>query len=865
MPNCIIIEINHKIHEKGYASSLIRIQTTLLIILQLHLLLHVSYRTMNNIITCCISLFIVISSLLSTHATDTIDTSQIFADNGNTIISSGGSFELGFFSPENSKLRYVGIWYKKITVRTVVWVANRDNPVRDRSGWMRVVEPGHLVLLNGTNSTIWSTNTSSIVQKNPVAQLLDTGNLVVRDANDDSLESFLWQSFSYPTDTLLPQMKLGRNFITGEEVYIRSWKNSGDPASGNYTYHCDPAGYPQNVLKQETSFRFKTGPWNGLRFSGSKNLRNNTIFTFSMDINKNEVRYHYELLNDSLITRFTVSETGVAQRWFWDYQSWTLYLSLPGDYCDFYNRCGAHGNCDIENSGFCACLDKFQPKDPRGWTSGDSSNGCIRRRPLNCGNGDAFFRYSGIKLPDTQHSWFDNSLSLKECKEVCSKNCSCTAYSSLDISRSRNGNGCLLWFGDLVNMRVMSPGQEIYIRIASSELGSEGRKRKILTVTLSMVVSILLLCLGLLLYSQKRKKLDRQLREIGMSRLNYVNNHPNESHNKDIELPLFDLSTISKATDNFSFNNKLGEGGFGPVYKGLLKEGQEIAVKRLSSTSLQGIEEFKNEVICIAELQHRNLVKLLGCCIQGEEKLLVYEYLTNKSLDLILFDPTKRILLDWSRRFNIINGIARGLMYLHQDSRLRVIHRDLKASNILLDSDMNPKISDFGLARSFGGNETGASTSRVVGTYGYMSPEYARDGLFSLKSDVFSFGVIVLEIVSGKRNRGFLHKDHPGLDLLGHAWMLYREERSWELVDTCIRNSCYLSEIVRSIQVGLLCVQENPQDRPSMSTVVMMLSSDVILPEAKHPGFFKGGNETSATSSSGSSINKITTSLLVGR
>ncbi|KAL5972915.1 hypothetical protein ACLOJK_039721 [Asimina triloba] len=183
-----------------------------------------------------------------------------------------------------------------------------------------------------------------------------------------------------------------------------------------------------------------------------------------------------------------------------------------------------------------------------------------------------------------------------------------------------------------------------------------------------------------------------------------------------IELPLFDFDAIEAATNGLSDDNKLGEGGFGPVYKGTLKEGQEIAVKRLSKSSGQGLEEFKNEVLLISKLQHRNLVRLLGCCIEGDEKMLVYEYMPNKSLDAFLFDTHKRGLLDWDRRFLIVEGIARGLLYLHRDSRLRVIHRDLKTSNILLDNEMNPKISDFGLARIFAGNHASSNTTRVVGT-----------------------------------------------------------------------------------------------------------------------------------------------------
>ncbi|KAL2926311.1 hypothetical protein RDABS01_000070, partial [Bienertia sinuspersici] len=303
------------------------------------------------------------------------------------------------------------------------------------------------------------------------------------------------------------------------------------------------------------------------------------------------------------------------------------------------------------------------------------------------------------------------------------------------------------------------------------------------------------------------------------------------------DLPLLKFEKLATATNNFQESNKLGQGGFGP---GQLENGKEIAVKRLSRTSGQGQQEFMNEVIVISKLQHKNLVKLLGCCVEGEEKLLVYEFLPNKSLDALLFgtnqsDQTKRELLGWRKRFDIIKGICRGVFYLHRDSRLKIIHRDLKASNILLDEELNPKISDFGMAKIFGGKQDQASTLRVVGTYGYMSPEYAMDGRFSEKSDVFSLGVLLLEIVCGRKN-SIIRDDSKSL--ISYVWELWNKDDMRSLIDPTISDPCFEVEILKCIHVGLLCVQEFPQDRPSISTVISMLDCEVIdLPCPLQPGF----------------------------
>ncbi|KAI3883373.1 hypothetical protein MKW92_039619 [Papaver armeniacum] len=331
------------------------------------------------------------------------------------------------------------------------------------------------------------------------------------------------------------------------------------------------------------------------------------------------------------------------------------------------------------------------------------------------------------------------------------------------------------------------------------------------------------------------------------------------------ELQIFNYACISNATNNFCLENKLGEGGFGPVYKGKLQNEKEIAVKRLSKHSGQGIEEFKNEVVLISKLQHRNLVRLLGCCIRGEEYMLIYEYMPQGSLDVFLFDPSKKAQLDWNKRFNIIGGIARGLLYLHRDSRLRVIHRDLKVSNILLDENMTPKISDFGMARIFGGDQIIAETNRVVGTFGYMSPEYIMGGTFSEKSDVFSFGVLILEIISSKRNNSFYNPEQPS-NLLLHSWRLWNEGKWSDILDETLGDLYSPLEVKKCVHIGLLCVQNRAIDRPTMTEVDLMLISETDRPSPKEPPYtFPASSDNRDSEPTGCSNNYVTITTVEGR
>nr|GEV21142.1 G-type lectin S-receptor-like serine/threonine-protein kinase At4g27290 [Tanacetum cinerariifolium] len=745
-------------------------------------------------------------------AIDTISANQEIKD-GQTVVSNGEMFELGFFSPGKTKNRYLGIWYKKIS---------------------EVSREGNLLLFNGGNNMVWSSNSMVSLRSNNteevLAQLLDNGNFIVSD------KSLIWQSFDSPGDTLLPGMKFGKDFVTGMERFITSWKSPDDPSIGVYITKLDTNGYPQILSWQGQTLVSRLGPWNGLAFSGFIITDiPNPILSPVFVVNQKEVYYKSET-KTSVFLRIVLTRDGktLIMHWIERIQEWAVYADLAVDSCGRFGVCGPYGSCSINKQPPCTCIKGFEPKNPKEWDASDWSSGCKRKKPLKCEHRDGFQKISRVKVPDTRRSWYNYSTTLGECEMKCRKNCSCTAYTSLDIRNG--GSGCLLWFDELMDIRESDSSQHIYIPMAASEL--EGRRffpfdyngrKRVFIIVLSMS-SVVLLLSGLA-YACRKTPYMKGLGNWGGER------HRSLKMEHLDDLQFFSLCEVARATDNFSVSNKIGEGGFGPVYKGVLEDGQEVAVKKLSKTSQQGLDEFRNEVICIARLQHRNLVKLLGYCIHRNELILIYEYMTNKSLDMYLFDETKSLMLDWPKRFHIIHGMARGILYLHQDSRFQIIHRDLKAGNILLDSDMNPKISDFGLARKFVGHDTNAKTKKVVGTYGYISPEYAVHGRFSIKSDVFSFGVMVLEIVSGKKNREFCHEDHRD-NLLGHAWRLYKENKSAEIMCESLRSWCVVTEVLRSIHVALLCVQHHAEDRPTMLSVVLMLVSETALPEPNQPAFF---------------------------
>ncbi|KAK4771496.1 hypothetical protein SAY87_032028 [Trapa incisa] len=314
--------------------------------------------------------------------------------------------------------------------------------------------------------------------------------------------------------------------------------------------------------------------------------------------------------------------------------------------------------------------------------------------------------------------------------------------------------------------------------------------------------------------------------------------HPSFPHEVDEgisaihNVKIFTYKELRNATDDFSDSYKIGEGGFGPVYTAHLKGGKLGAVKVLSATSSQGVDEFLTEIKVISEIEHENLVTLYGCCVENDHRILVYNYLENNSLaHTLLGKNPKNIQFSWRTRYNIGIGVARGLAFLHEASQPHIIHRDIKASNILLDTDMTPKISDFGLAKLVPPNMTHVST-RVAGTLGYLAPEYAVNGRLTRKADVYSFGVLLVEIVCGRNNTNTklpLGEQY----LLEKTWEFYEQRELVGLVDAALNGDFDAEEACRFLKVGLLCTQDTPNKRPSMSAVVKMLTGEQQIDDRK--------------------------------
>ncbi|NP_001354705.1 G-type lectin S-receptor-like serine/threonine-protein kinase At2g19130 [Zea mays] len=809
---------------------------------------------------------------------------------GDTLVSRNGKFALGFFpsgttttpaaskssssSDNNSNTTavsnwYLGIWFNKIPVFTPVWIANRDDPFTDPDAdpnnkllpkrTLQISRDGNLVVVQEDNNApqrtetlvVWSTtttssnttstntNNTSTNTTNTVAELTHNGNLVVRDASASDASKVRWQSFDYPTDVYLPGSKLGRNKVTGLNRVFVSRKNRANPARGSYCVGVD-SRFSQGIILSQCSSSVVY--WASGTFSLSDvDPSDSGFISYNQIDNAQEQYYIYTIPNDTLSVYTAVETSGQIKGRVWVESShaWRDFYTQPMNPCSVHAACGPFTVCTTTGGGdnnanmSCDCMEGFSIRSPSEWDLDDRAGGCTRNNQLDCAT-DRFLPVPGVQLAYDPVPM--KATDADGCGQACATDCSCTAYSYASTTGG-GGGGCSIWRGELLNTATASTtGDTLYLRLSAKDLQTlrenqrSGRPSKATVVTAASIAAggfVIIALIVLLVCSWRRT-----------------------SNTQDCDgtiIRSFTYSHLRHATRNFS--DRLGGGGFGSVYKGTILGRDDdgsavttIAVKRLLDGARQGEKQFRAEVSSIGLIQHINLVKLVGFCCESDKRLLVYEHMVNGSLDVHLFNSNGGggggkdgvVVLDWSTRYQIAVGVARGLAYLHEGCRERIIHCDIKPENILLDASLVPKIADFGMAaivpRDF---------SRVLttfrGTIGYLAPEWIGGEAITEKVDAYSFGMVLLEIVSGRRNSPKVYTTnscHVSYFPLQAITTMLHDGDVNSLVDPQLHGEFNLEEALRLCKVAFWCIQDNELDRPTMGEVVQALEGlhDVGMP-----------------------------------
>ncbi|XP_057528011.1 G-type lectin S-receptor-like serine/threonine-protein kinase At2g19130 [Amaranthus tricolor] len=787
-------------------------------------------------------LFLFIAQIPYCYGVNTLTTNGYLTGN-QTIHSTNGKFELGFFKPGKTPKYYIGIWYKNIPGQVVIWVANRDNPVFDLyASKLTISNDGNLVLINNASkSPIWSTNLRFETSKTVHIVLQDDGNLVLREESNSGF--VLWQSFDHPTDTFMPGSKFGIDKVTKSSISFSSWKNSEDPGTGVYSFERDPNASRLIMLWNKTLEYWTSGPWipNQQIFSEIPEFRFlPKVISVTYVDNERESYLTYSVHDPSIITRFVMDASGQFKDVTWQEstQKWVLFWTEPGQQCQVYSYCGAFGVCNQSAMPYCHCLQGFEPTKEVEWNVSDYSRGCARTTKLSCQEGknrDKFLVSRSIVLPE--HPVFVQASSVRECEDACFGNCSCTAYAF-------DENGCFIWFTELLNIRQLSDnsGKTLYVRVAKTDAQTPGNR--ILVTGISVGIAMLLVVLvGLIfvVYFRRKRRFLKATKTMEQS------------------LTRFEYKDLQIATKNFS--QKLGEGGFGSVFKGTLSDSMVIAVKKLHNMNQsQGEKQFRAEVSAIGTIQHVNLVRLRGFCSEGSKRVLVYEYMPKGSLNNHLFKPENINILSWRVRYDIAIGTAKGLVYLHEKCRDCIIHCDIKPENILLDIDYSPKVADFGLAKLVG-REFSRVLTTIRGTRGYLAPEWISGEAITSKADVFSYGMMLFELVSGRRN---IQEGTQGRLHFFPTWAMSKisaGEDVIEIVDPKLEGNVEQDEVIRMCKLACWCIQDEENQRPSMGQVVQVLEGllDVNMPliprsllifgcDAQSPVFFSQGLSTQESS-----------------
>ncbi|CAH8287525.1 unnamed protein product [Eruca vesicaria subsp. sativa] len=737
-----------------------------------------------------------------------------------TLLSSQSIFRLGFFNPSTNGHSnwYLGIWYASSSPKPVyVWVANRNRPVSDPlSSTLELTTTGHLILNNPLNGVVWQSN-----NKKPASNFhfSDSGNLILT-GDSSSGSSPVWQSFQNPTDTWLPGMN-----VTWQTTFT-SWRTPSDPSSGSYSLKLSPTFNEFQLLHNQTTPYWSTGNWTGQSFVGVPEMTVPYIYTFQfLNPYTPAASFRYIVTSSSpgqpRLSRFVVDSNGQLKQWTWEPQNqyWNMFWLQPDDQCRVHALCGEFGFCSSGENLLspCACIRGFCPKNEAAWGFKDYSDGCGREYgDSSCDGRDTFVAVGDLRYDGDVEMWRLQQVSKSSCEKSCLGNCSCVGFYYNDKS-----NLCKILLEAPVNIKNTSSWTGItedvlYIRDQIKESSSKRSVSRGVIILCCVVGSISILgsTLFVFLILLRKSKKTKKEEEDGFAVLN---------------LKVFSFKELHKATNGFS--EKLGHGGFGAVFKGTLQDSSTfVAVKRLERPG-SGEGEFRAEVCTIGNIQHVNLVRLRGFCSENLHRLLVYDYMPNGSLSSFL-SRTSPKLLSWETRFRIAIGTAKGIAYLHEGCRDCIIHCDIKPENILLDSDYNAKVSDFGLAKL-----VGRDFSRVLatmrGTWGYVAPEWISGLPITNKADVYSFGMTLLELIGGRRN---VISDTPGEkdEKEPEKWFFppwaAREiiQGNVDLVvDSRLNGEYNNEEATRMATVAVWCIQDNEEIRPAMGMVVKMLEGVV--------------------------------------
>ncbi|XP_052174007.1 putative receptor protein kinase ZmPK1 [Diospyros lotus] len=752
--------------------------------------------------------------------------SSLFVEDASTVISSAdNSFACGFHEVGRNAYAF-GIWFANSRTRTIVWMANRDKPVNGHGSRASLRGDGAMVLTDIDGSIVWETNTSSTnVQR---AVLLNSGNLVLMDSNG----KILWQSFDFPTDTLLPSQR----FTKSKKLISSSQR--GDYASGYFSFYFDN----DNVLRliydgpEISSLYWPNPDWTVFQ-NGRTNYNSSRIAVLDDTgrfLSSDQLQFSASDMGFGIKRRLTMDYDGNLRLYSLNNLTglWVVTWEALAQPCIVHGLCGRYGVCVYDKVPKCSCPAGYERTDPRDW-----NQGCKPSFKHSCSREVKF-----VELVHTDFYGFDlnysTSISFEACRELCLGDCRCEAFSyrltgaRLCFTKSAlfNGYHSPAFPGSIylrlpatvektsahtifnaTDLICNSRDAEIVQNYTSMYLLSGKRVKWVYLYSFAAAIGaieIFILLVGWLLFG--RQGLPDTIEDGYRAIIS--------------QFRRFSYSELKSATGNF--REELGKGGSGAVYRGVLSDERVVAVKRLGD-AFQGEEEFWAEVSIIGKINHMNLVRMWGFCSQGRHRLLVYEYIENRSLDRHLFSKQ---FLGWKERFKVAVGTAKALAYLHHECLEWVIHCDVKPENILLDGDYEPKVADFGLAKLAQRGGAGSEFTRIRGTKGYMAPEWALNLPITAKVDVYSYGVVILEMVRGIRLSNWVwdNAEEQEAELTRFVRMVKRKIQSGEewledAVDPRLEGQFNKKQAAMVVSTGLLCIEEDRNKRPAMASVVQLL------------------------------------------